>query len=212
MDKRTIEAITSFIFMEDKPQASDIILIPGSARAEICETAAALYRAGYAPWVLPSGRFSCSVGRFASEFADPRYGCDFETEFDYCRHILLQNGVPDAAILKEDRATNTAENACFSAEVVKRRGIEVRRALICPQAYHARRAYMTYTTYFLPDVEYRVIPSVTQGVGRDTWYQEEENWRLVLGEVEKCGRYFADCLGMVGDRSAIDANYMTYLV
>ncbi len=191
MDARTVEAITSFIFLSDEPQESDVILIPGSARAALCERAAELYHAGMAPFVLPSGKYSSKFGRFSTEHTDARYGGDFETEFDYCRHILLACGVPDCAILREDRATNTAENALFSTEVLAARGIDVRRALICAQAYHARRAYMTYARYML-GVELRVVSVETQGIGPDNWCETSEGWKKVLGEVEKCGKYFAD--------------------
>ncbi len=54
---RVILDITDFIFMNDAPQESDVILVPGTSHAEITEKAAQLYRKGYANYVLPSGRF-----------------------------------------------------------------------------------------------------------------------------------------------------------
>ena len=58
-----IEDITDFIFVEDKPEKADIIFIPGGNQGAIAVKAAKLYQAGYAPLILPSGRFSKPVGR-----------------------------------------------------------------------------------------------------------------------------------------------------
>ena len=49
-----IDDIIRFIFLEDDPQPSDILFIPGNGHAEPSELAARLYREGYAPLVLPS--------------------------------------------------------------------------------------------------------------------------------------------------------------
>ena len=51
---RAVQGITDFIFMSDIPQKSDVILVPGTAHAQITEKAAQLYHQGYAPYILPS--------------------------------------------------------------------------------------------------------------------------------------------------------------
>lgn len=61
---RAVQGITDFIFMSDIPQKSDVILVPGTAHAQITEKAAQLYHQGYAPYILPSGRYSSKLGRF----------------------------------------------------------------------------------------------------------------------------------------------------
>lgn len=192
MNKRAIQDITSFIFLEDTPLCGDVILIPGTSKSAITERAAELYHRGYAPWVLPSGLYSSSLGRFASENIDnPRYAGEFDTDFAYCRHILLENGVPETAILREDRATNSMENAMYSARVLQEREIAVRRAIICCQAFHARRAFLSYACH-LGDAELLVVPTATQGITREDWYKTEKGFRKVMGEVTKCGAYFQD--------------------
>ena len=59
------EEVTKYIFAEDMLQKADIILIPGNAYPQNAERAAALYRQGYAPYILPSGKYSTLVGHFA---------------------------------------------------------------------------------------------------------------------------------------------------
>ena len=62
--KRFIRAVTEFIFVQDAPEKADVIFIPGSRKVEHAIRAAELYRAGYAPYVLPSGRFTIARGYF----------------------------------------------------------------------------------------------------------------------------------------------------
>ncbi len=192
MNQRVIRDITNFIFMSDAPQRSDVIFIPGTSKSAITEKAAELYLAGYAQYVMPAGKWSGKWGRFASEKIDnPRYAGEYPTDFAYCRHILLENGVPERAILREDSSTHTGENAEFSAQVLRELGIQVRKAILCCQAFHARRAFMTYAKYF-PDTEILVVPTDTQGIRREDWYLRESSYRRVMSELYKCGEYFLD--------------------
>ena len=48
-----IEEFTNMIFLEDQPEKSDIIFIPGSGHAALAHTAARLYHSGLAPLILP---------------------------------------------------------------------------------------------------------------------------------------------------------------
>ena len=139
------EEVTKYIFAEDVLQKADIILIPGNAYPQNAERAAALYRQGYAPYILPSGKYSTLVGHFAGvcEKAD-RYNKEYKTEWEFLKDVLVQNGVDESAILKEDQATFTWENARFSREVTDKAEIEIKKALLCCKNYHARRSLMYY--------------------------------------------------------------------
>ncbi len=189
---RAILDITNFIFMNDTPQKSDVILVPGTSHAEITEKAAQLYHQGYANYVLPSGKFSSNLGRFACEsVTNPRYTGEYATDFEYCKYILMVNGVPESAILREDQATNTMENAIFSAQVLNEMGIDVKRAILCCQAFHARRSFMSYSCHF-PNIELLVVPTETQGITANGWYKNEKSYKKVLKELAKCGVYFSE--------------------
>lgn len=192
MNQRAIRDISDFIFMNDAPQKSDILFIPGTSQSAVTEKAAGLYCAGYAKYVLPSGMYSGKRGKFAAEKIDDlRYAGDYATDFAYCRHILMVNGVPEAAILREDRSTNTMENAAYSAAVLKELGIKIERAILCCQAFHARRAFMSYARHF-PDTEILVVPTDTQGIRREDWFLHEKSYQRVMSEVRKCGEYFLE--------------------
>ncbi len=179
--KRFYDDITDFIFIEDVPSPSDVILIPGSSCSETSVAAATLFHQGYAPWILPSGRYSLVAGAFPYE--------GYETEWEYMRDLLVREGVPAERILREDRATFTWENAIYSREVLEKEGIEVKQALICCQAFHARRAYTYYQQQF-PQVKLLMIPTVTRDIRKDNWYLDQEKAKVVLGELQRCGDQF----------------------
>ena len=179
-----VQDITEFIFVEHKPEKADIIFIPGGDRGELAVTAAELFRKGYAPFVLPSGRYSKPVGRCLI----PGY----ETEWDFLKDILVREGVPEERILEEKQATFTYENAIFSRQVTDAAGIQVRRGIICCQSHHTRRCRMYYQLLY-PDTEFLVVPSNTE-VTKENWYRSERGIDLVLGEVERCGGQFHQIL------------------
>ena len=192
MNQRAIRDISDFIFMNDAPWESDIILIPGTSQSAVTEKAARLYCTGYAKYVLPSGMYSGKRGKFAAEKIDnPRYARDYATDFAYCKYILMENGVPEEAIIREDHSTNTMENAAYSATVLKELGIKVQRAILCCQAFHARRAFMSYAKHF-PDAEILVVPTDTQGIRREDWFLHETSYQRVMSEVRKCGEFFLE--------------------
>ena len=185
------EEITKYIFAEDMLQKADIILIPGNAYPQNAERAAALYRQGYAPYILPSGKYSTLVGHFAGvlDRAD-RYNKEYKTEWEFLKDVLVQNGVDESAILKEDQATFTWENARLSREVTDKAGIEIKKALLCCKNYHARRALMYYQRAY-PEVKFRVCPCCVDGVTKENWMNSEEGIQSVLGEVQRIVTQFA---------------------
>ena len=191
------DGITQFIFVEDPPQKADVIFLPGGAYPEAALYAAQLYQARYAPIVLPSGKYSIVKGRFelspqeAQKTPYAAEGC--QTEWEYLSRILQQNGVPRKAILREDRAKYTYENAIYSRAVLDVAGITVKRAMLCCHAFHARRAFMYYQEQF-PETEIFACPVVTRGISRSTWMQTEAGIETVLGEVERCGGQFHEIL------------------
>ncbi len=186
--ERFIRAVTDFIFVEDAPEKADVILVPGSRKIENCLRAAALHRQGYAPYVLPSGRYSISRGCFP-ELPEPlrsEYPGPHETEWAFFKAVLMKQGVPEEAILREDQATYTWENARFSRDVLAREGVPVRTAILCCHGFHARRALLYYQAA-MPDTRFIVCPADIPGYGRDEWFTWEKGRERVLGEVQRLG-------------------------
>ena len=188
--RNNIEDITKFIFIKDEPEKADIIFIPGSSNWVLAETAARLYKEGKAEKIMPSGMYFYQFGRFMNErVTDERYKGIYETEAEFLASVLVKNGVPKEDVIKEEKATNTYENAIYSKELLREMKFRIKSAIICPQAFHARRALMTYSHLF-PDTKLYVVPTYTQNITSDNWYNTERGRQVVLGELRKCGEYF----------------------
>lgn len=189
-----IDDITRFIFLEDDPKPADILFIPGNGHAEPSEWAAKLYLDGYAPLILPSGRYSITTGAFCGQqTGNHQYEGRFETEWAFMRTVLMENGVPDSAILREDEATFTYQNAIYSRRRTDQERLTVRRAILSCMPVHARRAKMYYQTLF-PETELLICPAPGASITRENWMHEPDGIDAVLGELTRCGSQFHDIL------------------
>ena len=196
--ERFIRAVTEFIFVEDQPEKADVIFVPGSRTTEHAIHAAKLYHAGCAPYVLPSGRYALTRGHFAGVPEKYRvdYPDEYETEWAFLRAVLRRHGVPDSAILREDQATYTWENATRSRQVLEDQGIRARTAILSCHAFHARRALLYYQAA-MPDVRLLVCPASKPGYTRDDWYLTEKGRNRVLGEVQRLGGQINEVFAMM---------------
>ena len=180
-----------FIFVENRPEKADIIFVPGNGYPQMTEKAAELYREGYAPVVLPSGKYSITTGRFGGVLSGTeKYHGSYETEWEFLRDVLVKNGVKPEDILREDRATYTYENALFSREVTEKAGLSVKKAILCCKSHHARRVLM-YFQYVYPETEFLVCPSFPDGITRSNWNHTELGVDAVTGEVTRIIRQFS---------------------
>lgn len=189
-----IEEITSYIFVEDEAEKSDIIFVPGGLYPEPMEKAAELYCEGYAPYILPSGKFSLKFKYFTKpESKIEIYNKSYETEFEFLKDVAVLNGVPDNAVLKEDCATWTKENAFYSKDVTDSVGLKVEKAIICCKSFHAKRCLMFYSWAY-PETEFFICPVDIQGINKDNWFKDEYGIQQVMGELSRCGGQFKNAV------------------
>ena len=122
-----------FTGLQDTTEPADVIIVlgaglredgrPGPALTRRTRHAAALWHEGIAPLVL------CTGGQ--SEYY-PR------TEAAACREILLAAGLPDEAILTEERSRSTEENAIYSKRLLD--DLRLSRLVLVSDSYHMLRA------------------------------------------------------------------------
>ena len=138
------EQLATLIYggIRDGGECADAALLLGS-RPEWCHeravTAAELYRAGRVRYIMPTG------------------GVEWDwqgvpvSEAYYMRKVLLEQGVPDDAILLENEARTTKENMiCGALELNRRLKLQnVRRVAIVTTAYHMRRS-LALADWLLP--------------------------------------------------------------
>ncbi|MEE0713985.1 MAG: YdcF family protein [Blautia sp.] len=192
MNDKFLNQITEFIFVEDKPEKSDVIFIPGSGFPQLAEEAAKLYHQGLVPYILPSGRYSVLNGKFAGvQEKKELYDGEYETEWEFLKEVLKKNHVSEEHILREDKAMYTYENAIYSRKVTDCLGMKIKKAILCCKPYHARRSLLYYQLLY-PETQFFVRPIQDSDVKRENWYLTEKGIRLVFGEVQKIGEQFED--------------------
>lgn len=185
--------ITEFIFLEDLPEKADLIIVPGNTWPQPARRAAALYHEGMAPYIVVSGRYSKGQQTFAGAACEgDRYKGAYMTEADFLTDVLIREGVPETAVLQERKAEFTLENARYIRKLLEEKKMTVKKALICCQAFHARRCRMYFKYVFQDtDVEFLMCPAVTQGISRCSWMESQKGLDTVLGELRRCGEQFA---------------------
>lgn len=179
---KLVDRITRYLFLNDPLEKADVIFVPGSPFNEPVLRAAELYGAGYAPLLLPSGN------RWLFQSLASAGGM---TEWERMRAVAEATGVPQEAILREDRARHTVDNARLSREVLEQAGVPVKTAILCCQSFHGRRCLKAYAKAF-PGVRILVCGCATRGFDAASWHQSPLGMFKVCTELMKCtGLFFA---------------------
>jgi len=123
------------VVRRDARQKADCIIVAGGV-PERAKTAALLYKEGFAPKVIVSGKDTSITDR----------------------RTLLAAGVPASAIIEEPRSTSTWENATFSRPLLKE--INAKSAILVTSSYHSARTYATFS-HAIPEVRFTSLPDET---------------------------------------------------
>ena len=119
--------------------------------------------------------------------------------------VLLEDGVPDSAILREDQATFTWDNARKSRQVTDAAGLDIRRAILCCKGCHARRALLYYQAAF-PGTRFLVCPARCPGLNPEDWFLTPLGRETVLGEVQRLGGQIVEVFaGMLEENATWEA-------
>ena len=185
------DALTDFIFTEQKPEKADAIFVPGGLYGEIAQHAAELYQQGFASLIVPSGKYSIVEGKFTEVQSPEKYkGRYFETETDFLTQILVDEGVKKSDILQEKEASYTYQNALFTKDLLEKKGLHLKKVILSCQAYHARRCLMYYQLLY-PKTEFYVVPVNADGITRENWKKNEEGIDAVTGELSRIVKQFS---------------------
>ena len=133
------ETLWQYHHMGHSPRPCDCILVLGSHDTRVAVRGAELYLQGLAPLLILSG----GLGNLTA-------GIWSEPEADRFAAIARGLGVPDEALLIENRSTNTGENILFTGELLRKRGLDPHSYLVVQKPYMERRSYATFKRHW-PD-------------------------------------------------------------
>ncbi|MBP6945545.1 YdcF family protein [Patescibacteria group bacterium] len=125
--------IWDYHLMHQVVRKADGIFVLGSNDLRVVDRAVELFTQGYAPFIV----FSGNVGALTKNlFSKP----EAEVFADKAKEM----GVPEQAILIENRSTNTGENIRLTRELLKEKGLEIESLILIQKPYMERRTYATY--------------------------------------------------------------------
>ncbi len=100
---KIITDISNYIFVSDKPEKVDAIFLPGGSHPEQPE---------YAKWIIASGGISVKRDKWPGVRSKADiYNGDYQSDCEFFTDVLIKNGVPDDAIIREDKSGHTRDNA-----------------------------------------------------------------------------------------------------
>lgn len=145
-----LQVIWDYLGMHQTPQKADCIVGFGNFNTNIARRAAQLYLQGYAPRIL----FTGGLGRNTKKLMT-------EAEAVIFARTAMEEGVPESAILLEDKSTNTAENILFTRQLLEQQGIPHGHILGVHQPFMERRICAAMGVYW-PEQSFTVTsPQVT---------------------------------------------------
>ena len=145
-----LQVLWDYMKLDQPLRKADCIVGFGNFNTNIARRAAELYLQGYAPYVL----FTGGLGRNT-------LGMLPEPEAHRFAKVAMECGVPEEALLLEDRSTNTKENIEFTRQLLQDRGIPHGHILGVHQPFMERRITATMGVYW-PGQSFSVTsPQVT---------------------------------------------------
>ena len=145
-----LQVIWDYLCLREEPQKADCIVGFGNFNTDIARRAAELYHQGYADKIL----FTGGLGRNT-------LGMLPEPEAVRFAKVAMECGVPESALILEDKSTNTAENIRFTHDLLAKLGQPHDHLLGVHQPFMERRIKAAFGVYW-PEVKLTVTsPQVT---------------------------------------------------
>lgn len=164
--------------MEHTLSKADCILVLGSHDTRVAQRGAEIYLEGWAPLLL----FSGGLGRLTSESWT-------QTEADLFAQIAIEKGVPENAILIENKSTNTGENILFSQQLLKEKGLSPQKFIVVQKPYMERRSYATFKKHW-PDKELVVTsPQIAFEAYANAEIPVEKVINIMVGDLQRIKVY-----------------------
>lgn len=161
-----LPAAYTFLDVSQPPRQADIIVVLGGGGTDRPELGAYLYQEGYAPRVLVSG---------------------YAGSMEYAVDIVAETGIPDSALLVNDTATSTYDEAQQVLAMLL--DLDVSSVMIVTSPSHSRRALATYQHVFAGHNIELTIVSPDDGIDASAWWKSERS-RQITEEYIKMVYYF----------------------
>lgn len=164
--------------MHQDVEVADVIIVLGSHDTRVAERGAQLFLDGLAPRIL----FSGGLGRLtANNWTDP--------EAEIFSKIAINMGVPESAILIENKSTNTGENISFSMNLLEEHGIMPKSVILVHKPYMERRQFATWMKLF-PDIKASITsPQISYENYPNDLISKDDMINIIVGDTQRVKLY-----------------------
>lgn len=184
MEKQeALQLIWDYMLLHHTLKKADAIFALGSHDIRVGEYAAQLWLEGWAPYLICAGS-----GTVHND--NPAWG-DFcgSTEADIFADVARKKGVPDEAILIENKSQNTGQNYEFTTNLLKEKGVVLKKVIAVQKPYMERRTFATGKIWW-PDVDLVVTsPPISFLEYIQTGYQDEHWIHAMVGDFQRIKEY-----------------------
>ncbi len=170
--KSTLEDLYDYLAEEDKLEKADLIFVFGSQQPNRAEKGIELFKSGYAPKILFSGR---------SPFYEER-----RPEAEIYKEMAINEGISEQSIIAEPKSITIIDNVRSSLNLLEQMKMSCESMILVMVPYGQRRGSATMQKYLHnPCKLIRCNSTTNDNYRRETWYKTEESQRVVLNEYIK---------------------------
>jgi uncharacterized SAM-binding protein YcdF (DUF218 family) len=161
-----LNGVAGYLVVQDKLEPADaIIVLGGDWSGERVEQGVALYKQGFARYIIMTG------GKVYRTL----------TNAQLMREHAREKGVPGRAIILEDKTMSTKEDARFSLPILNKHNIK--SIILVTSPYHTRRAGMVFKRNLEPrGIKVMVCPAREGSYNPQRWWTRHEDTELVVKE------------------------------
>lgn len=170
--RERLDSSYGYLTKEDDPKTSDIIFVFGSNARYRTEKAIELYKNDIASKIMFSG-------------GTPIYDNDNEPEIYSHIKYAKSEGIPEEAIIVEDKSISVPDNVKSSLNLLERDGIKHDKMILVMSPFAQRRGYAHFQKFSSGIDFYRVNSHSSEKYQPENWFEDKNATTVIMNEWAK---------------------------
>jgi uncharacterized SAM-binding protein YcdF (DUF218 family) len=164
-----LEKAGRYLYYKDELKPADVIVILSGEKTERVEYGVKLFKEGWAR----KDRIILSGGPVVWKY----------TWASLMKEQALQLGMPDKAILLDEKSSSTEENARYTKEILDKHGYKT--CILVTSPYHSKRASKIFTKIMGDKIKIISAPVDHSWFQFEKWWERKRDRAVVLREYSK---------------------------
>ncbi|WP_261381316.1 YdcF family protein [Paenibacillus cremeus] len=161
-----------FLVVDEPPRQSDVIVVLSGDKGERTVKGVELFQKHFAPYLLFSGGIVYNHVTMAELMGKHAEGL----------------GIPKDAILLEDKADSTYENATFTLDIMKKKGLT--SAIVVSSNYHMKRVKFLFEREFKNSgITLTYVAATDEYFAPSKWWSNNKSIMITINEYIKFAGY-----------------------